>query len=625
MRIGSSTAPPPSEAAPRASIPVRGARRIASTVARAAARFEDAILAVALIGTMLGPLAQMVLRTRETAAPGLSEITRHLTLWVALLGAAVAARERKLIALATASLLPEGRARRAASIAAGSAGAAVCTALAFASARFVRSEREFGGELGFGVATWVAQLVLPIAFALLAIRLVWRASDGWVGRAVAAVGVGAGLALALEPALVAGPRVWPVLIALVGFALLGAPIFAALGGAAVLLFASDGIDVAAVPLETYTLAVSPTLTALPLFTLTGFLLAEGRGPERLLRLFRAWLGWLPGGTAVGSALLCAFFTLFTGGSGVTILALGGLLLPVLTRDRYPERFSIGLVTASGGLGSVFPPALPLILYAVVAQMPIEDMFVGGLLPGALMMLLVAAAGVPAGLRAKAQRVRFSLREALAASWDAKWLVAIPIVALVAILGGYATIVEAAAVAAFAALIVQTALHRDVRSLPALVRVIARAATLVGSALIILGLAVGLTGYLVDAQVPSRLVELVQRHVTSPLVFLLALNAFLLVVGACMDIYSAIAVIVPLILPLGAAYGIHPIHLGIVFVANLELADLTPPIGLNLLLSSQRFERPLGTIYRATLPFYALLAIAVLVITYVPWLSLVFVR
>ena len=334
---------------------------------------------------------------------------------------------------------------------------------------------------------------------------------------------------------------------------LGGPIFALLGGLAIVLFLAAGVPAAAVPVETYRLAVNPSLAAVPLFTLTGFLLAEGKASERLLRLFRAFFGWAPGGTAVVTAALCAFFTVFTGGSGVTILALGGLLLPALIRDGYRERFSLGLITASGSLGLLWPPALPIILYAVVADIPYENLFIGGALPGLLMFGLVAALGVREGLVTGAGKATWSAKEARAALWQAKWEVLLPVVVIFVIFGGFATIVESAAVSAFYALISQCFVHRDLSVRKDLLRVLQRCCVVIGGVLAILGVAVGLTSYLIDAQVAARTMEWAQTTLHSRFAFLLALNVLLLIVGCLMDIFSAIAVVVPLLIPISQVF------------------------------------------------------------------------
>jgi tripartite ATP-independent transporter DctM subunit len=573
-----------------------------------------------LIAMGLLPLVEGALRFFfGFGIPGAGPFVQHLTLWVGFLGAAIAAREGRLLAMATDQFLPAAWQRWTRPLSA-AVGAGVSALLCRASVDLVLIERMAGGEIAAGVPIWVGQLAMPIAFALIALRLVWRASPVWAGRAVAALGLGIGLALGQQPVWIEGLPFWPFLLMLIAATAVGGPIFVGLGGAAVLLFMIDGVPPAAVPVATYSLSVSPTLAAIPLFTLTGFLLAEGGASHRLLRVFRALVGWVPGGTAVVCAVVCAFFTTFTGGSGVTILALGALLLKALQDDGYRDRFSLGLLTASGSLGLLFPPALPLILYGIIARQPIEDLFIGGLLPGVLLVLLIAAWGVREGWIGASRQSRFDLRELLRATWEGKWELALPLVVLVAIFSGYATPVEAAAVSVVYALVVQCFVHRDLDPRRQLLGVVTQCVVLIGGVLIILGVAKGLTSWMVDAQIPTLALEWVQSMIESPLVFLLCLNVFLLVVGCLMDIFSAIVVVVPLLVPLGAAYGIDPVHLAIIFIANLELGYLTPPVGLNLFLSSYRFDRPLLQVWRAALPALAILALGVVLITYVPWLT-----
>ena len=589
---------------------------------RFAALIEDWIATIALLAMVVLPLLEIVLRKLAgIGVPASGPIVQHLTLWVGFLGAAIAAREGKLLALASASLIRSGRARRVADVFASTVAAAVATILAWGGFELAMNERVAGTTLGAGIPTWIAQLVLPVGLALIAARQVWRAGPSWGARGIAALGVLAAVVVMSAPGLLEGKPAWPALLAVTIAAVFGTPIFVILGGAAVFLFMSEGVTPAAVLIETYALSVSPTLPAIPLFTLAGFILAEGRASERLLRVFRAWFGWIPGGTAVVCAILCSFFTVFTGGSGVTILALGGVLFPALVRDGYRERFSLGLMTAAGSLGLLLPPALPLILYGVVAQIPIEDLFIGGILPGILLTTLIAAWGVREGIVSRAGRYPFRLSEAWASLWDAKWELAMPFVVLVAMFSGLATAVEAAALVALYALVVQSFVHRDFSWRRDFVRVFTECAVVVGGVLVILGVAVGFTNYLVGAQVPSRMLEWSQSHIGSRVAFLLVLNLFLLGVGWLMEIFAAIVVVVPLIVPLGMAFGIHPVHLGIIFIANLELGFLTPLVGINIFLASYRFRRPVLEVCRAALPMMAILGIGVLLITYVPWLTL----
>lgn len=611
---------------------------------------------------VLLPLAEIVVRQTGTGIPGALPFEQHLTLWVAFLGAALAAREGRLLALATGNFLPEGKFRAIAAVFTGGVSAMVATLLGRASLDLVQIEREGGIEMAAGVPVWVGQAVMPVGFAILAVRLAWKSSELWAGRALAALGIVLGLAIGGNAEAFGELPATPWLVLILASTLLGGPIFAALGGAAAFLFLSDFVPLAAIPAESYRLAVSPTLAAIPLFTLTGFLLAEGGASERLLRVFRALFGWAPGSTAVVCAVVCAFFTVFTGGSGVTILALGGVLFAALSADGYRERFSLGLLTSSGSLGLLLPPALPLILFGIVAEVPIEDLFIGGLIPGLLLIALIAAWGVREGLRAGAggtsisgkeeehaigagqwerlppvlrrllspvwerlpsalRRVLLVVIEIVLAVWAGKWELLLPVVILVAFFSGYATLVETAALAALYAFVVQCLVHRDVKLGKPLLAVFRQCTVLVGGVLIILVVAMGLTSWLVDAQAAQGLLELVQNNIESKLVFLLVLNVFLLLVGCLMDIFSATVVVVPLIIPLGLAFGVDPIHLGIIFVANLELGYLTPPVGLNLFLASYRFERPLLKIYRAAVPALIILGIGVLLITYVPGLTL----
>jgi len=609
---------------------------------------------------VLLPLLEIVWRRAfGRGIPASGPIVQHLTLWVGFLGAAIAARDGKLLALATGTFIPQGVWRRAADVLAAAFGACSALILARGGYQMVMIEREAGTNIGGGIQAWVAQLVLPIAFALIAGRIVWRvgslseltASSGsatlrepqgrpelgrgpkasaerspaersralWIDRGLASLGLVAGVLLLRVPSILETHNLWPAFVIVVAAAAVGTPLFAILGGTAALLFMHDGTTPATILIETYSLSVSPTLPAIPLFTLAGFLLAEGRASERLLRVFRAFFGWIPGGTAVVCAVLCSFFTVFTGGSGVTILALGGVLFPALLKDGYREKFSLGLLTASGSLGLLLPPSLPLILYAVVAQISIQDVFIGGILPGILLTAMVSAWGVREGIVSGAGRYPFRASEALTSAWAAKWELAMPVLVLVAMFSGLATAVEASALTALYALIVQACIHRDL-PFRALLRAFGECVTVIGGVLIILGVAIGLTNYLVGVQLPARLLEWASTHIGSRLIFLLVLNLFLLAVGWLMEIYAAIVVVVPLIVPLGAAFGIHPVHLGIIFIANLELGFLTPLVGLNIFLASYRFKRPVLEVCAAALPMMAILGIGVLVITYVPWLT-----
>ena len=414
-----------------------------------------------------------------------------------------------------------------------------------------------------------------------------------------------------------------IAVALVVFALLGAPLYAIFGAASIALFMSlpEG-TMASVAIDVFSarFADSPTLMTIPLFTFSGYLLAESGTPRRLVELSKAWLGWMPGGLAAVCLMASAFFTTFTGGSGVTIIAVGGLLLPALISERYPERFSLGLITAGGSLGLLFPPSVPLILYGLIAGLVVDKVLLAGVLPGVITVLaLVIHAGF-VGTRARVPSTPFNLSRALKALWVSGWEVAIPIWLIGGLAFGLFRIHEASAFAAVYVLLTQVLLYRDVSIREDLPRIVRESMTLVGAILAILATAIGFVGWLVQAQIPTKLVELMESVITSPVAFLLVLNVFLLFVGMLMDIFSAIVVVVPLILPLAYAYGVDPYHLAIIFLLNLEIGYLTPPVGINLFISSIRFEKPVTYLYRSVLPFIGILVVALLIVTYVPWLS-----
>lgn len=411
-----------------------------------------------------------------------------------------------------------------------------------------------------------------------------------------------------------------IVVLLVLAALAGMPLFVVLAAGALAAAASADLDPAVLIIEMVRLAASPNLVAIPLFTLAGVTLASGGAPARLVRLLNALLGWLPGGLAVVALFSCAIFTAFTGASGVTILALGGLLYPMLLSEGYSKRHSLGLLTTSGSLGLLFPPSLVVLLYGIVAQVSIEDLFLAGLIPGALLLAMLAVYSIAKGHTPRAAQA-FTRGEFLAALRGGVWDLFLPVGVLVGLAGGYTTLTETAAVTAVYTLVLEIVIHRSVKPLAGLYAIFVESAILVGTILIILGIAMGLTNLLIDAQLPAKLLQFVEGNVASKLEFLLWLNAFLLVVGAMMDIFSAIVVVVPLILPLAYRYGVDPVHLGIIFLANLEIGYSTPPVGINLFLASQRFKEPIFALFRATLPFLAIMLLWLAALTYIPVLTL----
>jgi len=599
--------------------PSSAAHRL-SACARAAIGAENAFAATALATMALLPVLEIALRNLfSTGIPGTAGYVENLTLWVGFLGAMLAGRGQEHLNLSTASLRRWPRLAAAARTLVGAVSTAVAAGLFWASLQFVLAEVGSPTVLGGWLPIWVAESILPIAFAAMALRFVRQAGTG-AARVIALLGLPLAAAIGFLLAGQAEQVLWPGIIALLVAVPFGAPIFVALGGAALLLFFAEGVPVAAIPVEAYRVVASPSIPTIPLFTLAGYLLAQGGASARLVRLFRAWFGWLPGGTAIVATLVCGFFSTFTGASGVTILALGGVLLPVLVKSGYGERFALGVVTSTGSIGLLFPPSLAVILYGVVAHISIPDLFRAAVVPGVLVVASVCAYGAFKGIAAETKRPRFQLREACAALWDAKWIVLVPVIALFGIFGGLTTLTEAAAVTAVYVCVVQCLIHRDLtltRDVPA---VLLKSATLIGGVFVILAAAMGLTSYLVDAEVPMRAAAWVQANVESRTLFLLALNLFLLVVG-CLDGISAIIIAVPLVQPISEAFGIDPLRLAVIFLINLELGFLMPPVGMNLFLASYRFGKPLPEIYRSTLPFLMILLLVVLLVTYVPALTL----
>lgn len=583
-------------------------------------RAEDWLLALALAGVVLLPLSDIALRPLASGISGSTTLAQHLTLIVGMLGGAVAAREGRMLSISTAEAFFKGWLKTAMQVFSHGVAAAIALCLAEAGRQWIQTEIEAGAQLAFGIPLWWVQSILPIGFGLVALRSVRHAPGGWKHKgAVIAVALSIVL-VGLYPPIAPAACLVPGLILLGVATLCGAPIFVSLGGAALLLFWSEGETIASLPVDHYRLVTNPTLPSIPLFTLAGYFLAEGGASTRLIRVFRALFGWIRGGPAIVTAVVCAFFTTFTGASGVTILALGGLLMPVLLAAGYRERTALGLVTGAGSLGLLLPPCLPLILYAIVAKVPMQDMFLGGVLPGTLLVLMVAWWGVRQGPADRGARSPFVASEAWSAVWDAKWELLLPVVAIVALFGGFATPVEAAALTAGYAFVVEVFVYRDLALVRGTRKVLAECGLVIGGVLMILGVALGFTNYLIFADVPTALLETITSNIASPLLFLLLLNLFLLLVGCVMDVFSAIVVVVPLLVPLGEHYAIEPVHLGIIFLANLELGYLTPPVGMNLFLASYRLNKPMVEVYRSVVPILLVLLVGVLAITYAPWLT-----
>ena len=408
-------------------------------------------------------------------------------------------------------------------------------------------------------------------------------------------------------------------IGLVGFALFGGALFALLGGASIIGYATAGEPISTILIDFNRLTRNSTILIIPLFTFAGYIIAEGKAPQRLVAFARASVGWLPGGIAVVVLITCAFFTTFTGASGITIIALGGLLYPIL-RQTYNERFSLGLVTASGSIGLLFPPSVPLILYAIIAQVRIDRMFLAGIFPGILILAILSFYSCGWSLFKRTETTPFDWRVFLRTLWEAKWELLLPFIVLSGILSGIVTLDEAAALTAIYACIVEVGIHRSI-SLRVLPRIVKESTVLVGAILIILGIALGLTNYLITLEVPTAVLDWIQSTTESRIITLIGLNIFLLIVGCLMDIFSAVIIVVPLLLPIAEQFGIDKAHLGIIVLTNLEIGYLTPPVGMNLFISSMKFDRSVLVLYRSVLLFIALLLIALVLVTYVPELSL----
>jgi len=417
-----------------------------------------------------------------------------------------------------------------------------------------------------------------------------------------------------------------VAIVILLLALIGTPIFVIMGIVSLVAFSNSGIEVSAIGVEIYKIASAPTLLTIPLFTFAGYLMAESGTPKRLFRLADAALGWMPGGVAIVGLVVCAFFTAFTGASGVTIVALGGLLYPILINEKYSSKFSLGLITTSGSLGLLFPPSLPIILYGLVAKVDIDTLFKAGIVPGILLIVILSAWSIKNGVAKSAQDKKVFSGAELMTAFKGAWLeMLLPIGVLFGIYGGYTTVSEAAALTAFYVLIIECFVYKDLNFFKDVPKVIYDSMALVGAILLILCCAMGVTNFLVDEEVPMQILDWMRTFLTNKYSFLLFLNIFLLIVGTMMDIFSAIIVVVPLISPIAAEFGVHPVHLAIIFLTNLEIGYITPPVGLNLFISSFRFKKPITELYRASFPFLLLLVFALILITYIPAISLIWIK
>ncbi len=640
---------------------------------------------------------------------GSLNLVQHSVLAIMMFGGAIAAREGKLLQLATTANMIPDRFKAAAHILTAGIGAAITLYLVKAGFSFAMIEKDVDSIIALGIPKWTVLFFLPIGFSMILVRMIWRSSDKWNERLMTLMVAGW---LAYLAPMIHNPSETFIYVCfglLMVAVVFGMPVFLVLGGAALIFLWNSDTPIDSIPAETYRMVVSPTIPTIPLFTLTGYFLAEGGASQRLLRVFQAFFGSLRGGPAIVTACVCAFFTAFTGGSGVTILALGGLLMPILLAEKYKERDALGLLTSAGSLGMLFPPSLPVILYGVVSGTSIKDLFLGGFMPGMILLLLTALWGVLkasnenlsqyslwrsfklwfcigslvlffslvafyawklfwqlawmilaaiGGIKpetatvgpitfvhlsaigstlvlvsflfpivqktfleplSKKLGVQEETAEALTSAWEAKWELSLPLVVFFFLFVIKVTLVESAALTALYAFLVEVFFYGQMklRDVP---KVVTECGILVGGVLLILGVSLGFTNDMVDAEVPARLAAWVHDSVHSQWVFLIMVNIMLIVVGSLLEIFAAIVVVVPLLMPMSDAFGVDRVHMGIIFLANMELGFIAPPLGLNLFLSSYRFKKPMTEVYLAVLPMYLILHGMVLLITFWPFLT-----
>lgn len=556
--------------------------------------------------------------------PASQEIVQHMTLWIGFIGAVIAARSNKLLSVVREPVFKSTKKVSLSQFFVHIFSLSVVFVLSVSYLKMIQIGFQYPDYIAPFIPSWFAQSIIPIGLILIWYQMILTCSSDLKYRLFVSI-------FSVVPTLIlyywqfpfANPLLlWFQIIFSIILVAFGLPIFILLASLAIFFFLSEPTDwatnydlISTISDSAYRIVVSPTLAAIPIFTLAGYILAESNISDRLIKFFKSSLGWLPGSTVLIVVILCAFFTALTGGSGVTILALGAILYPILVHDGYSKRFSLGIITTAGSLGLLFPPSLPAIIYSVTAGINPLELFRQALIPAIFLMSIMFFYGLY--MLPKNKKIeKFNFKNAYNSAKIAKWEIAIPLLIILSLFSGFATLVESAALLVLYVLIVELYIFKDV-SLNDLPKIIIDCSTLVGGVLIILGFAMGFTGYLVDAQIPLKILNFVQNTISSKIIFLLALNILLLIIGCLMDVFSAIIVVVPLIAPLAAYFGIDPFHLAIIFIANLELGYITPPVGMNLYLSSYRFNKDMPTIYSATLPFFFIRLIGVLIITYIP--------
>ena len=556
--------------------------------------------------------------------PASQEIVQHMTLWIGFIGAVIAARSNKLLSVIREPVFDSSTKVDWPKFFVHVFSLSIVFVLSISYLKMIQIGFQYPDYIAPYIPTWFAQSIIPIGLILIWYQMIMTSSTDLKYRVLL-------MLISIIPTIIlyfwqfplANPLLlWTKVLFAISLVAFGLPIFVLLASLSIFFFLSEPSEwatnydlISTISDSAYRIVVSPTLAAIPIFTLAGYILAESSISERLIRFFKASLGWLPGSTVLIVVLLCAFFTALTGGSGVTILALGAILYPILIHDGYSKQFSLGIITTAGSLGLLFPPSLPAIIYSVTAGINPLELFKQALIPAVFLMSIMFFYGLYK--RPKGKSVdRFVFKDAFETAKIAKWEIAIPLLIILSLFSGFATLVESAALLVLYVLMVELYIFKDI-SLKKIPKIIIDCSTLVGGVLIILGFAMGFTGYLVDAQIPLKILNFVQSTISSKIIFLLALNILLLIIGCLMDVFSAIIVVVPLIAPLAIYFGIDPFHLAIIFIANLELGYITPPVGMNLYLSSYRFEKDMPTIYSATLPFFFIRLIGVLLITYIP--------
>ena len=556
--------------------------------------------------------------------PASQEIVQHMTLWIGFIGAVIAARSNKLLSVVREPVFDSSTKVNWPKFFVHVFSLSIVFVLSISYLKMIQIGFQYPDYIAPYIPTWFAQAIIPIGLILIWYQMIMTSSTDLKYRVLLTV-------ISIIPTIIlyfwqfplANPLLlWTKVLFAISLVAFGLPIFILLASLSIFFFLSEPSEwatnydlISTISDSAYRIVVSPTLAAIPIFTLAGYILAESNISERLIRFFKAGLGWLPGSTVLIVVLLCAFFTALTGGSGVTILALGAILYPILIHDGYSKQFSLGIITTAGSLGLLFPPSLPAIIYSVTAGINPLELFKQALIPAIFLMSIMFFYGLYKKPKSKTVE-RFVFKDAFETAKIAKWEIAIPLLIILSLFSGFATLVESAALLVLYVLTVELYIFKDI-SFKNLPKIIIDCSTLVGGVLIILGFAMGFTGYLVDAQIPLKILNFVQSTISSKIIFLLALNILLLIVGCLMDVFSAIIVVVPLIAPLATYFGIDPFHLAIIFIANLELGYITPPVGMNLYLSSYRFEKDMPTIYSATLPFFFIRLIGVILITYIP--------